>query len=435
MRIQNFLMNLIAGLSSLSYRLMFVIDNWIGLPKKVVETLHFRKNWKSYINSLQSPQKAKLWIHGASVGELEDLSAYFTDSQALMQSGYNEEDIIVTASSISAKKKLSKLFDKYNFAYAGPLPPENTSAVREFFEILNPELLVLSQTDIWPNLFRHARKQLSKGVFWIPQKPRKATLLTRLFLEPLLKSIGQKYEKTNDYQNHLLKNISNDYVGIPRIDQITKRIKNAKLQNAHVLNQYDLGPKNDKINVLLASCYPEDAAIFAKAFQKIPRTQREQFHIVAIPHEFKDENTLAKINAQLPQAKTLAVGGILVEAYQGFDICYVGGGFKTGLHNVLEPALWELPVLIGPREDKQSDVPMLKQLGILRGVNNDHQLAEMLNTFAVSENFRKNWSASAKSGAQKLWQEAGSAGRIANSVKKMKQQDSNDNEKSSRAEI
>ena len=415
-----FLTRLIASLSSWGYRLLFEIDNWIGLPQKLVATLHFRKNWKSYINRLQSPQKAKLWIHGASVGELEDLSAYFSDPQALLQSGYSEEDIIITASSISAKKKLSQLLDKYNFAYAGPLPPEMTREVQDFFNTLNPELLVLSQTDIWPNLLFRAQTQLRKGIFWIPQKTRKPTLLSKLYLEPLLRSIGQKSPQGSDYPLSSLENTGRDYVGIPRIDQISKRISKAKQQTEHALKTYDLDPQADKINILLASCYIDDALIFAKALHKIPSQQRQQLHIVAIPHEFKDENTLAKIKAHLPQAHPLGVGGILVEAYQNFDLCYVGGGFKTGLHNVLEPALWEKPVLIGPKDAKQADVPLLKQLGIVRSVHNDQQLAEMLNSFISSDNFRQTWHSSAQNGAKKLWQESGSAHRIAQSVKKIK---------------
>ena len=58
--------------------------------------------------------------------------------------------------------------------------------------------------------------------------------------------------------------------------------------------------------------------------------------------------------------------GLLTKVYSYADIAYVGGGFATGLHNTLEPAIFGIPVIIGPQYDSFKEA---KELVELKGIN------------------------------------------------------------------
>ena len=83
--------------------------------------------------------------------------------------------------------------------------------------------------------------------------------------------------------------------------------------------------------------------------------------------------------------------GILTKVYSYADIAYVGGGMgTTGLHNVLEPAVFGIPVIIGKNYDKFNEAKELVALGGVSSVNSKETFAKGMNSLINSEDERNN---------------------------------------------
>ena len=81
--------------------------------------------------------------------------------------------------------------------------------------------------------------------------------------------------------------------------------------------------------------------------------------------------------------------GILTKIYAAADLAYVGGGLKTGLHNILEPATFGIPVLIGNQYDKFKEAEDLVKIGGCISVKNQQEFTENLINLKEDESFRK----------------------------------------------
>jgi 3-deoxy-D-manno-octulosonic-acid transferase len=81
--------------------------------------------------------------------------------------------------------------------------------------------------------------------------------------------------------------------------------------------------------------------------------------------------------------------GILTKIYAAADLAYVGGGLKTGLHNILEPATFGIPVVIGNKYDKFKEAVDLVKIGGCISVKNQQEFTENLINLKEDESFRK----------------------------------------------
>ncbi len=72
--------------------------------------------------------------------------------------------------------------------------------------------------------------------------------------------------------------------------------------------------------------------------------------------------------------------GVLTKVYSYADIAYVGGGFATGLHNTLEPAVFGIPVIIGPKYQGFNEAKELVSLGGISVVDSEKSFKEVIDT-------------------------------------------------------
>lgn len=372
-------MNWIETISTSVYRAAKFADAWFGLPAKAAESLRFRQDWRSSVKGVakidsSAPPARRLWIHGASVGELEDVAAFFLNDDTLAEARLSRSDIVLTAASVSAKAWLAKL-NREGFAYAGPLPPEEPREVRAFLHTLRPQVMLISQSDLWPVALSVARTHMNGGAVWLPARvPERPWLAETLFRNGFVKVVAARTteDRTALDGSALVGGARVDFIGNPRVDRILDR-QNA--QSAHPLESLGAAPDPDRLSILLGSCWPEDAAVVAGALADLTQAERERLQVVAIPHETRDPHLVASIQNLLPTARVLAVQGVLSASYRGFDAALVGGGFRTGLHNVVEPALCETPAWCGPRTRAQPEAVLLQKLGQLSVVHDSAELA------------------------------------------------------------
>jgi len=278
------------------------------------------------------------------------------------------------------------LRERFPLAYAGPIPSENPDQIRNFLEKLRPELLVLSHSDLWPSLIHMAQEiALQKGIVWMPAKPSSAKgLFESLVRHDKLRAVGVR--RADDLQ--ALKTRLSEYththfvwIGNPRLDRIINRIQDQRARDHHILEESRARPDTLKMSLLMGSAWPEDAAVLAEAMGLLSSSEQERIQIVVIPHVTDEVHVVASIQHLLPMARILRLQGVLLEAYQDFDLAFVGGGFRTGLHSVLEPALWGLPIFCGPQLRKQPEAQELENLGVLSPIVSAEALALTLRRY------------------------------------------------------
>lgn len=408
-------------ITQITFETLRVLDALVGLPKSLSESLQWRRHWKFFLQN-KAP-KPTLWIHGASVGELEDLASFYLNKTFLNQAGYEYESLVITSSSISAESYLKKIKDSYPVLYAGPLPPENSLAINEFLEFLNPEILLLSHSDLWPLLLQKAQKQASfKGMIWLPAKASAAQkIFENIVLPHKLLALGYRHYEDESLFRERLKNYSTQFkwIGNPRIDRILERVNIQKNMDQPVLESFRANPDPSKINLILGSAWPEDAVQLNEAYSKLSQNDQLRFQIVVMPHLSDDIHIVAQIQNILPYARVIATQGILLEAYQNFDLAFVGGGFKNGLHNIVESLLWAIPTVCGPNLSHQSEAPLLAQKGSLFPVQNSEELYQLL-TQALNASELSQMKETASLAALELSKSRGASKRLSDLISEFK---------------
>ena len=81
--------------------------------------------------------------------------------------------------------------------------------------------------------------------------------------------------------------------------------------------------------------------------------------------------------------------GILTKIYNYADVAYVGGGMATGLHNILEPAVFGIPVIIGENYDKFLEAKDLVGKGSVLSISNKEKFSEKMNLL-VNDSLLRN---------------------------------------------
>lgn len=410
-------------LSNSVYKAAQIADAWLGLPAKASESLHFRQDWRRYLPSGLRPADSSLWIHGASVGELEDLGALFTNPELLARAGFDPSRLVLTASSVSAKAKLAE-WRTMGFAYAGPLPPESMREMRAFLYILQPRLLVLSHSDLWPVALTEAARAVKAGCLWLPARVPERRLLVDGFLRGFARGIGCRSDEDNDAfrREPLDPKAELRWIGNPRIDRILRRIERARAPAAHPLEAHGGAPDPTRPSLIVGSAWLEDARILEGALAKLPVEKARRLQVVALPHETRDTHLVAAIKRALPEARVLPVQGVLAEAYRDFTGALVGGGYRTGLHNVLEPALWEIPIFCGPDLRKQPEASMLRTTGQLQSAASSDELASALDALFEPAKLGRLREASRR-GAESLRRHEGAALRLADLIRRLSGKD------------
>jgi 3-deoxy-D-manno-octulosonic-acid transferase len=94
--------------------------------------------------------------------------------------------------------------------------------------------------------------------------------------------------------------------------------------------------------------------------------------------------------ADVKDAEVLIINcyGLLSSIYHYGDVAYVGGGFGVGIHNLLEAAVWDVPVFFGPNNQKFQEAQGLKQNGGFE-IHDYQEFANQMNRFASDAQYLK----------------------------------------------
>ncbi len=328
-----------------------------------------RRRYEQWSSRHRDLDRALVWMHAPSVGEglqarpvLERLGAVHPELQ-----------LAYTFFSPSAERFASTL----PVAFRDYLPFDSRGAARMALRALRPSVLAFSKLDIWPVLARESSRRgvrlaLVSGTI-SPGSRRRSRVGAAL--------LGDAYARLDlvgaidvgDAERLIALGVREEAVritGDTRFDQVWAKTATVDLASP-LLAPFDDG----RPTVVAGSTWPSDEEPLLIAWREV-RGVFPGARLILAPHEPTPEHLSAVENAarkaRMPLARLGAADaarseivlvdrvGVLGELYARADVAYVGGGFHgAGLHSVLEPAAFGVPVLFGPRHDQSRDAKLL----------------------------------------------------------------------------
>ena len=334
-----------------------------------------------------------IWFHAASLGEYEQGLPVIEK----IKEKYPSHKIILTFFSPSGYevRKNNAVADVTVY-----LPLDTKNNAQKFLKLVHPEMVFFIKYEYWPNYLNELRKlntpaYLISGIFrenqiffkWYGQLHRNALNAFRYFFvqnensKKLLLQLG----KTNVLVS-----------GDTRFDRVATILE--KDNTLDFISEF----KKDTLTIVVGSSWPKDEELLIQYINSC--TQNVKFIIA--PHNIKtdqiqqleksiDKKTVLfseKEDKNLADFDVFIIDtiGILTKIYSYADIAYVGGGFgNPGVHNILEPATFGVPIIIGPNFSHFAEATALVNLGGCISINNNKELTENLDKLISDEIYRK----------------------------------------------
>jgi 3-deoxy-D-manno-octulosonic-acid transferase len=278
------------------------------------------------------------------------------------------------------------LAERLQVAIADYLPYDLPSDMDRVLDALRPDALVFTKLDLWPELAtRAARRGTSVVIAAATVRPGSGRLRwpVRRLLHPGYAAVQAAGAISPDDGVRLLRlGVSAGAIhvtGDPRMDSVDRR-------HGAVDPGEPLLRLGDGATTLIAgSTWPSDERALLSAFARIQHAHSD-VRLVVVPHE-PTERHLQQLDSvasrlRLPRpirlsrldepGEVIVVDrvGVLAALYGAGDMAYVGGGFsRAGLHSVLEPAAWSLPIVFGPRWHESRDAHLLINAGGARDIS------------------------------------------------------------------
>lgn len=334
-------------------------------------------------------------LHAASMGEFEHVKPLITK----IKSTYNTS-IIVTFFSPSAYENVKQYPGVELFIY---LPLDKRSNWQKFYNILKPDLIIISKHDVWPNQIWMAEKYRIP-IFLVNASLSRNSSRTRFWIRYFLKYVYRSFDhifaiSTQDMERFAkyfpLCRVSK--MGDTKFDQVL--IRKDEAASKHLIpGQWT----ENNLIILLGSIWPEDSEHILPVISTILE-KKANVKVIIVPHQ-PSNHFIESLNAgmqkfdpvlftdrsHLRESRLLIIDvvGVLADLYKYADIAYVGGSFKQGIHNVMEPAIYKIPVLYGPVHKNSFEAINLHKAGGSVLLNNEKDGLAILEDLIGNENKR-----------------------------------------------
>jgi len=337
--------------------------------KTIFKFLNERKEIFKILKSNISENEKYIWIHVASLGEYEQGLPVFKKIKSL----YKDHKIVLSFFSSSGYdlRKNNPISDLTVY-----LPIDSAYNAKKFIALINPVIVVFVKYEFWPNFLKYLKKN-NTPTYLLAAIFRKNHWFFKTYgfwMKNNLKAFhhffvqnetSKKILKENDFDNCSI-------MGDSRFERVID-LPNQVNEIKH-LNEF----KKSKQCFVAGSTWEEDEAMIVKF---INSCEENDICFIIAPHQIN----LKKINIIKDRIKKKTVLmskldrdnaidssvviidsiGLLTSVYSYADIGYVGGGMgNTGLHNTLEPAIFQIPVIVGENYEK---FPEVKDLVDLKG--------------------------------------------------------------------
>ena len=376
--------------------------------KKIKKGIQGRKNWRNSLDDI--PKDANvIWFHCASLGEFDQGLPVMS---ALKKNTPNAF-ILLTFFSPSGMNHYHKREHPVDLTIY--LPFDTKSNARTFLKKAKPSLALFVKYEFWPNFISECKRAKVKTVS-ISTLLRSSQVYFKWyggFFRGALKKIDYFFVQ-NQQSKTLLESIGVKQIeisGDTRYDKVIQH-KNSSTPTDSVLSQFAAeGP------ILIAgSTWEVEEKIIKKFLESNTKTK-----VIIAPHNI-NSNNIERIQSLLdcPSVRytkykeyegnrvlILDTIGHLTSAYQYADYALIGGGFSGNLHNILEPAVYGLPVFFGPRHQKFPEAQSFIDGGIGFVVEKAEELNQKINALSDQQELKQEIDAFMQS-------QAGAADKIVN---------------------
>ena len=374
-----------------------------------------RKMWRGEREAFRilkekvDPEAKYVWFHAASLGEFEQGRPLMEE----LRREHPEYKILLTFFSPSGYE-VRKNYDGADIITY--LPLDTITNARRFLRAVRPVMAYFIKYEFWYN-YLHILKHRGVPVYSVSSIFRPDQVFFKWY--------GRQYGKVlncfthffvqNEVSKELLakigiKNVT--IVGDTRFDRVLQIKEAAKqlpiveafVKESGVRNQESVGHSKPKVFVA-GSSWPPDEEIFIKYFNQHP-----EWKLIIAPHVIGEDHlrqiekllegrkvvryTKISENSEnsesLENADVLIIDcfGLLSSIYRYGDVAYVGGGFGVGIHNLLEAAVWSVPVFFGPNNQKFQEAQGLKQNGGLE-ITDYESFASQMDRLAKDADYLK----------------------------------------------
>lgn len=318
--------------------------------------------------SKQEHKTPIICFHCASLGEYEMIVPIISNPQ--IQEKYS----VVLSFFSSSGFKHAKPGDLVDAVFY--LPIDSRKNMQRFVSMLQPQSFVFVKYDLWYNLIG-ALQQANVDVYLVNALLRKKQFITSILgagVRSKMKKFKNIFVQDEASKTRLdsfgFANVS--VTGDLRFDRVLQ-IKETAVTDER-LKRFTA----DKTTLILGSSWQEEEKFLAAFLQEssldfkviIAPHDISKAHINEIKHLFQNVD-LQLYSEEERQSRVLVLDniGLLSKAYACADVAIIGGAFGKGLHNILEAAVWGMPILTGPNIHNFPEALELSQLGCLQTID------------------------------------------------------------------
>lgn len=374
----------------------------LGLPWLLARRLRGREDAPLAERLGRTPPLARksaprVWLHAVSVGESLSLRALVR----AFGEGPSPLETVITVTTPRGLETARETYGTRATVLASPL--DLSFAVERMFDAVRPDVLVLAECELWPNLLRVARNRGVPVVVVNARLSARSTGRYRLLgtvFPWVFRTPTRWLAQTSDHARRL------EAVGVPpgRIDVAgNMKADNVTVEDPTVLRREvrrELGISEDAPVVVAGSTHPGEHEVLVRVFAATVMRRPEARLIVAPRHmERVPEVEAACVAAGIRCARMSSRGSVagapppvwivdtmgrLANLYAAADLAFVGGTWvPVGGHNPLEPCRFGIPVVVGTWVGSIKDVvALLSEAGSLDVVADEETLARRLRDVA-----------------------------------------------------
>lgn len=333
--------------------------------KKVKKMWQGERRALGILKEKVKPDERYIWFHAASLGEFEQ-------GRPLIESireNYPTYKILLTFFSPSGYEVRKDYKGADIVCY---LPIDTPFNARRFLRTVHPCMAFFIKYEFWYN-YLHILKHRGIPTYSVSSIFRPEQIFFKWY--------GKKYANVlscfthlfvqNEQSRNLLSTIGIDRVSVvgdtrfDRVLQICNTKKDIPMIEHFCANRFVF---------VAGSSWQPDEEVFIPYFN-----QHKEWKMIIAPHVVSKEhieNIISKVEGisvclsnatmeNIKQAKCMIIDsyGLLSSIYRYASICYVGGGFGVGIHNLLEAAVWSKPVIFGPNHQKFQEARDLIKCG------------------------------------------------------------------------
>jgi 3-deoxy-D-manno-octulosonic-acid transferase len=352
-----------------------------------------RKDVLSLLQQKIHPNDKTVWFHAASLGEFEQ----GLPVMERLKKEFPTHKIVVSFFSPSGYevRKNNTIADATVY-----LPLDTVANAKTFIDAIHPEMVFFIKYEFWPNYLNELQKRKIKTY-----------LISGIFREKqaFFKWYGGFYRKAlyafdyffvqNESSKKLLQSLNFNNVktsGDTRFDRVT-----TILERDNTLPFIEDFIHPESTTIVIGSSWPKDEALLVKFINE----SNENTKFIIAPHNIKRDQ-IAELQKSITKKTILFTEyenkilsnytvfiidtiGILTKIYNYADIAYVGGGFgNPGVHNILEPATFGVPIIVGPNYSHFPEATALVHMKGCVSISNYTELSEAFSTLLNNDDIR-----------------------------------------------